>query len=215
MLWARFLPLTSPTVQDHSCGVDDYKMPRKAAHILLCARLQLLSNLSVAQEKGFQVTLGQLHKTTIVSECQVHHQGKTIPPKHTKRNMGFSFVPQHGTQEDTFRVWWAEINPTVKPSENWTSVWAVNSLKKKKKFRIYLQTFQSLYIVRVEIQERGYQSGDYVNGVKSEEKYIHQFKMQASIWNSVSSSLSLPCFNSRPSDCPLQGFHAMSDHNCF
>lgn len=80
----------------------------------------------------------------------------------------------------------------------------------------YLQTFQSLYSLRAEIQGRGNQSGVYVNKVKSEEKYIHQFKMQALIWNLVSSSgLSLPYSNSRPSDCPLQGLHVMSDHNCF
>lgn len=81
--------------------------------------------LSVTHKKGFQVTLGHLHKTARVGECQVHHQARTIPPKHANQNMGFSLVTQHGTQEDTFRVWWAEINLTVKPSEDWTSVWAV------------------------------------------------------------------------------------------
>lgn len=71
-----------------------------------------------------------------------------------------------------------------------------------------LQTFQSLYSLRAEIQRRGNQSGVYVNKVKPEEKYIYQFKMQVLIWNSVSSNhLSLPCSNSRPSDCPLQDFN--------
>lgn len=171
--------------------------------------------LSVNHKKGFQWHWGTCTRQRWLVSAKCITRAEQSHLKHTNQNIGFSLVPQHGTQEDTFRVWWVEINLTVKPYEDWTSIWAVNSLKKGSRWLIYLQTFQRLYVLRAEIQRRGNQSGDYVNRLKSEEKYIHLFKTQVWIWNSVSSSsLSLPCCNSRPSDCPLQGFNAISDHNC-